>query len=265
MVILASFLAILKAHLRFGAIFFICLTWSELTLAYAQPDGKDLVPRVFIYRGAGACEGCEQTLNKLARTLGQKTQYVSAKEISAKSLTQADVWVQPGGDALELARVISKEKMSALREFIFNGGSYVGFCAGAFFADQWIDDNKTVQGLGVLAGETYDFLPTETATVLPISWGTEVREMYHQGGPAFRLNFNSDSGSSAGTNSNVAILARYSDSAPAIIEYSYGKGKVILVGPHPEATEKWFQADGLKVPGRLSDDLAMVLLNKAAN
>jgi glutamine amidotransferase-like uncharacterized protein len=145
--------------------------------------------------------------------------------------------------------------MTLLRRFVSEGGSYLGLCAGAWLADSTLDDANKVAGLGFLPGETYDFLKTPESVVLKINWGGKVLPMYFQAGPAFRI--------SPKAASKVKILASYTNGTPAAIQFAYGKGSVILSGPHPEATPYWYREAHLKVPPILSRKEALDLIRLA--
>jgi glutamine amidotransferase-like uncharacterized protein len=196
---------------------------------------------ILIYKDLGACRGCAEAPAQLARSLKLTTRYVQASMIQASKLANAKVWIQP--------------KMQILRDFIAQGGSYIGICAGAFFADATVDDAETIPGLGLIPGETYDYLTHNNPIVVTVNWLGNDRPMYFQGGPAFRIAKQDES--------RVEVLARYKDNSPAAIRFLYGRGKVILVGPHPEAPSGWFEADGLAIPDGHNNDVALDIIRSA--
>ncbi len=53
---------------------------------------------------------------------------------SSNSLSRFDVLIFPGGRAHKQADALGEEGRRAVKEFIRNGGGYVGICAGAFLA-----------------------------------------------------------------------------------------------------------------------------------
>lgn len=212
--------------------------------------------QVMVYRGPGACEGCSDAPAEIAARLGLPVRFVNARHVDDRGLPPNAIWIQPGGDALVLERQVTPRQKNILRRFVERGGAYVGFCAGAFFADTTIDDQHRVPGLGLIPGETYDFLPHDRASSLPIVWGNEFRWMFYQAGPAFRL--------FPQNRVPVEVLARYRDGSPAAIRFRFGAGKVVLSGPHPEASAKWFAEERLPVPARLSEDLAARMIQWAA-
>jgi glutamine amidotransferase-like uncharacterized protein len=74
--------------------------------------------------------------------------------------------------------------------------------------------------------------------------------MYFQDGPAFRLD------NAAG----ATILATYPDGPAAVVVAPYGKGRVGVSGPHPEADESWYEEKGLTNPDGIRFDLAYQLI-----
>src|SRR5439155_12616093 len=59
---------------------------------------------------------------------------VTAADIRAGRLQDADVLVQPGGSGSKQAETLQPEGREAIRQFVKNGGGYVGICAGAYLA-----------------------------------------------------------------------------------------------------------------------------------
>jgi len=113
----------------------------------------------------------------------------------------------------------------------------LGFCAGAFLAGPWLDDNDSLPGLNIVPA--YDFDHThgdEHPRVEPILWNGQVRHVYYQGGAAFRV----------GDKDSNIVKATYQDGSAVILYSTYGKGKVAVSGAHPEAPNSWFQDDHLK-------------------
>ena len=81
---------------------------------------------------------------------------VNADDIRAGKLAGAKMLVQPGGGCNTQYLNLQKEGQDAIREYVRNGGSYYGICAGAFLATQsvpnrgrlglvpWKDDQEPI-------------------------------------------------------------------------------------------------------------------------
>jgi glutamine amidotransferase-like uncharacterized protein len=210
---------------------------------------------VLVYHGPGSCrEGCARAAAQVAWDLGEKVKFVGPERIAPKVFQNVRVWIQPGGDAIEVATALDSHQKKMIRDFVFKGGSYLGFCAGAFFADTKVDDALTIDGLALLPGTTYDLLPGQLAGVLlPIAWEGKNRAIYFEQGSGFRLN----------PINQVDITATYPDATPAVISFKYGKGLVIVSGVHPEAPLAWKEKVGLRDPDGEDMDLARELLGRA--
>lgn len=62
-----------------------------------------------------------------------------------------------------------------------------------------------------------------------------------------------------------AVVGRYPDRTPAIVEGSSGKGWVILCGVHPEAPENWRGGLTFKTPASIANAYAGTLIEAALN
>ena len=199
-----------------------------------------------VYNGKGACkEGCASAIARIARQVVLKVRYINSKTLTAESLQGASVYIQPGGDALDVLKVVSPEQLELIREFIADGGSYLGICAGAFLADTYVDDDKKVLGLGILPGETIDYHsprpdpqpPEPNEEILPTTWIEGLlpgiagpRQMYFSEGTGFRLR---------PASASLEVLSLYADGTPSAVRFVHGAGKVLLTGVHPEPPQKW--------------------------
>lgn len=209
----------------------------KMSIEDVKNPGKD-APLALVYRGPGSCSDgdCSKVAANLMRKAGFRTLYIRPSEITPKILAAARVWVQPGGDALRVRAAMSKKAFEALKEFIYDGGNYIGFCAGAFLASPWLDDNDTLPGLNIVPA--YDIDHThgdERPRVEPIVWHGKSRYVYYQGGAAFRV----------GPENQHIVQATYLDGTAVIVYNTYGKGHVAVSGAHPEAPKAWFDDDHL--------------------
>jgi hypothetical protein len=105
-------------------------------------------------------------------------------------------------------------------------------------------------GFQLLPGDTDQFIAsrrasvkTEADTIVNVHWRGQLRSMYFQDGPFFLL----DRGAT-----DVIVLATYTSGKIAALVAPYGKGKVGVSGPHPEATAAWYEAANLVNPEGVS-------------
>jgi glutamine amidotransferase-like uncharacterized protein len=130
----------------------------------------------------------------------------------------------------------------ALRDFVSNGGRYIGFCLGAYMAghDPGFSLIPKEDDVSQEIEEPGSQVDDEDDTIIQIDWsfstgkkeGTTERKRwaYFQDGPTFTLS----------EHSPATVLARYSSTGDvAAMLNQFGKGWVANVGPHPEADKAW--------------------------
>lgn len=209
---------------------------------------------LLVYRGPAASEGCPEAVARLLRwTLPECTvAYVGPRErlaLNAATLSTASLYAQPGGDSVKAAWRHLRGHRDEVRAFVAQGGHYLGVCLGAYLAGH-------EPGFGLVDGEPVPYittagasLRTEDAALLEIVWG-ERRPMYVQDPCVLPA----DAGAS--------VVATFDNGQPAAMVSSFGRGRVALSGPHPEASDDWFIDDGLPTPARPTLDLGADLVRR---
>ncbi|MYW70938.1 hypothetical protein, partial [Pseudonocardia sp. SID8383] len=136
------------------------------------------------------------------------------------------------GGTLSAAWRTMRPAAGPLRDWVGDGGRYLGFCLGGYLAG-------ATPGFGLLPGDTDRWIDSPGATVghdgdalVRLDWRGRDRTLFFQDGPHFLL----DSGT---------VLARYPDGLVAAAVTPFGHGRVGVVGPHPEAGPDWFADAGL--------------------
>ena len=216
-------------------------------LAHAQ-SGTAL-----IYKGAGSChEGCSEAAALMAQKAGFTPVYVMPNELDEAKFQSAKLWIQPGGDSVVAANTMRADLKKRIAKFVYDGGGYVGFCAGAFFATRYIG-GLSVPGLGILPGRTmtYDKVGNK-ATMIDINWEGKVRNLYWNLGPRLILP------------ASVPSVASYPDGTPAAARGEYGAGRVYVTGLHPEAPAAWKEYFHLTDTDGQDDALAVEMIRWAA-
>ena len=214
-----------------------------------------------VYRGPASCSGCSEAAAKLIKSASQKfhVAYVGPKErrkLTATNLRKAALYVQPGGDtSVAKADVLLGAKAKrAITSYVRSGGRYVGICQGAYLAG-------SMPGMSLLApGNTDQYIRTNGAltksvadTVLPVRWGTKRYPMYFQDGPYFTV----------GSTRGVKVLARYTNGKIAALSKRVGRGRIAVIGPHPEAPRGWYRAIDKKDHSSRGRILGKRLINAA--
>ncbi|GAA2795406.1 BPL-N domain-containing protein [Crossiella cryophila] len=216
----------------------------------AQPPSTP-PPLALVYNGPQGCTDCAPAVATLLRNAPRpyRVEFVTAP--TAAALAGAQLYVQPGGGA-DLDGTWRQLKGSAgvIRDWVRGGGSYLGLCFGAYLAGR-------DPGFDLLPGDTEGYagspgstVPDDRHTVIKVDWQGKSRHMYFQDGPTFVL----------AANATATVLASYPNGKPAVLVAPFGKGRVGVSGPHPEADESWYAEHGLRNPDGVRLDLAHELI-----
>lgn len=182
--------------------------------------------------------------------------------IDGRVLGMADVFVMPGGADLPYCRKLDGAGNANIRGFVENGGTYLGICAGAYYACREIAYHKGADdGIcgprelafvdGVAVGSLPELTPPHDATLATAAivdialQNGQTAKVFYQGGCRFDL----------GAGHDADILATYAQiagSPPAIIRRKIGRGKAILSGVHFEITAEKLPAH----PAQNTDEAA---------
>ncbi len=207
-----------------------------------------------VYRGPASSPGIPADTARFLRTCSQRFRIEFCgpnrgdPPVDAATLSRASLYVQPGGGNDFIAAWQSvKASTDPLREFIHNGGRYLGICMGGYLAG-------SRPGYNLLPGNSDDYTKTRGAEVktarnaiIKVRWPTPhrspTREIFYQDGPYFWLD----------SRAGARVLARYSNGRIAAMVVPFGKGAVAVSGPHPEANRSWYRLAGLPYPGDTFD------------
>ena len=212
---------------------FICLLL--FSQAWSQP-----VPIAAVYYGPAVCHGCPQSLAKVIKQAGYDVRKIYVGGITAEALKGVALFAIPGGDDVdELMSALMPGGAGVIKKFIYEGGSYLGVCLGAYVASE--------SGLGLFSGSINAHAKNIDARMEKITWHGQARWVYFQDGPEFELK----------NNSKIDIWAKYKTGELAALQYRYGQGYVGLVGPHLEADQSWLSDDHLIDPD--GDDSALLV------
>lgn len=206
---------------------------------------KDIV--VYVDQGVSG-EALRQTVKCLQQEVDLKAHKLKRKD--AKSLIaggwegETSLLIVPGGRDVYYHASLDGKGTKRVREYVEQGGGYLGICAGAYFAADSIEFEKggRLQVCGKRALELYPGLAIGPAYGLGkysyesdqgveaahISWRNEECFAYFNGGCYF---------DSAHKFPGVQVLSSYLniDASPAaIVECRVGQGRALLSGVHIE-------------------------------
>ncbi|KAJ9453466.1 Biotin apo-protein ligase-related protein [Diplonema papillatum] len=244
-----------------------------LVALYDDVGGSSAKKGVPNCRGAADLEDCLRARAKAGRLAGREflVQRVTGKDIAGGVLKRQnfDVLIHPGGEGYAQGRRLGHEGMRLVKEFVSQGGGYVGICAGANLASA--DDNYAPYRIGLVASRTLDSTPQypnvknlRGVAMCDIELNDVGREVFrtdaiavkkivYANGPLFLKD--DQCKTEDAFRSRFEILARYSSEVaasdygrfvrckgnayrmtgkPAIIACPYGLGRVLCFSPHPE-------------------------------
>lgn len=205
--------------------------------------------KVGVYLDKGAGRSKENLLKVLANFQNLSVEKLTAADIRNGKLNDLDVVIQPGGSGGSQGRHLGEGGREKIRDFLKNGGGFIGICAGAYLASadySWslnILDAKVMDRKHWARGKgTVELALSESGQELLQVEGDRLEIYYGQGpllAPANNPNI-PDFDSLATFNTEIA-----KNGAPkgvmkgttAIARGKYGKGRVICFSPHPELTK----------------------------
>lgn len=174
---------------------------------------------------------------RLCETYGRSNvSFADANDILNGALDKSVfLFVMPGGADLYYCEKLNGDGNRLIREFVEEGGHYLGICAGAYYGAREIDWGKgEITGPRELAfadqkatGPVYEFLEENDIgkswhNIVDVTIGGERYIALYAAGPVF----------------DGEGLASYSNGQTAIVKKQVGKGTVILSSPHIEYAPK---------------------------
>jgi hypothetical protein len=210
---------------------------SESATSPPTESSSEILPAegsyALVYDGPVAAEGAADAVAAVVEDIGLPVTFISDIFELPEFLEDAAVFIIGGteDDLSPLFNAFTPEVDVALRDYLQRGGRYLGICGGAYLASSGWDEYGTwVRMLGIIPAESGILDDNEEPRILPIDWLGETYQMYFQYGPTFIL---------TPTSQDVRTIAYYSDGDIAALLSSYGRGKVAVSGPHPEAEDDW--------------------------
>ncbi|MBN8419857.1 MAG: biofilm PGA synthesis protein PgaB [Verrucomicrobia bacterium] len=204
--------------------------------------------KVGIYRGPGSPQGgVDNVLNVLKPFPQVKAVVLSGQDVGSLNISTYDVLVFPGGSGSGQSKGIGEAGLKKVRDFVRNGGGYVGICGGAYLAC-----SNFTWGLGILNAGTVsnkwrrgqamlDLAPTPAGQ----RWLGDVKSPFkvrYHNGPILKPAARTDLPAYDVLTVFKTEIAEYGSPAgvqvgsPAHVIATYGKGRVFISSPHPENT-----------------------------
>jgi glutamine amidotransferase-like uncharacterized protein len=232
-------------------IFSILLT---VALHLSAAEGAVRPIRVAVYQGPGAGPSRTNLLEVLRAAKGApglQVVQVGPEAIRSGKLKEFDVLMHPGGGGGAQGRALEPEGRTAIREFVRNGGGFIGICAGAYLATddyEWslglvearvVDKRHWARGIGPvevelspagreffgMEGERFSIHYAQGPLLSRKEWDNPAAPEYESLG-IYRTGL-------AQKGAPEGIMPGTS----AIIRTTFEKGRVFVFSPHPELTQ----------------------------
>lgn len=218
----------------------------------AVPLTSDRVPSVLLFNGTGTSPNDVAAIETLLAR--DEISYSTASSAQLDGMDGARLRtyrlvIVPGGDFTRIGNGVRKETAVKLRDAVQSGVSYLGICAGAFFAGR-----SPYNGLDLTSGAQFGFYSAEArgvrkAAVAISGAGTPTLDQYWEDGPQLT--------------GWGEVVGKYPDGTPAVVQGKSGDGWVILTGVHPEAPESWRRGLDFTTPASVDHAYAVALIRSA--
>ena len=97
--------------------------------------GQERKPvRVALYADKGTSSSSDQLLKVLNSFKDMEVRTVNAAEIGEGKLSGFDLLIHPGGSGGSQGKALGETGREKIRNFVSQGGGYLGICAGAYLA-----------------------------------------------------------------------------------------------------------------------------------
>ncbi len=233
---------------------------AETPPGIITPPRSGTAPRVAIYDDKGTGGGQAGLEAALATVPGSLAWRVGAEDIQDGALAGFDLVIFPGGSGSSEAKALGEKGREQVKHFVEGGGGYTGICAGAYLAASNYDwslgfsNQRTFAEMREIPGEGQKSMwfrgDSATVTMELSEAGKqilgdhpgELPVIYHNGPIIPPLK--------EGEQPTYEVLAWFRSETsqyeaqkgtmtgtPAMISAHYGKGRVLVISPHPEASK----------------------------
>jgi glutamine amidotransferase-like uncharacterized protein len=180
---------------------------------------------------------------------------VNSSELNQMSESQIRGYrllIVPGGNFIDIGNSLTPSAAANIRNAVQNGLNYLGICAGGFLAG----NSGYYNGLDLTSGVRFSFYSAENQGIRKAAMaitgpGAPALDQYWEDGPQFT--------------GWGAVVGKYPDGTPAIVEGTFGSGSVILTGVHPEAPADWRRGMPFNTPVSVDNAYAGTLISAALN
>ena len=252
--ILASLVLISTAFIGCGKGSMLAKGTNAAAAATSRPLTSGDISPILLFNGTGTSPNDVAALETILSS--NRLNYATVNSSQLNEMGEAQMrgyrlLIIPGGNFVDIGNGLTPGTTANLRKSVQNGLNYLGICAGAFFAG-----NSPYNGLNLTSGVRFGFYSAENQgirkTAVAITGvGQPTLDQYWEDGPQL-----------AGWG---AVVGKYPDGTPAVVEGTFGSGWVILSGVHPEAPDHWRRGMTFSTPVSIDNAYAAMLIRAALN
>jgi glutamine amidotransferase-like uncharacterized protein len=237
----------------------LALSATAFTACRAPADkpktDKSKTP-ILLFTGTGTSANDAKAIETLLVSNHLDFSTVSSSELNGmkeEDLERYLLLIIPGGNFVDIGNGLTSSTTANVRDAVHKGLNYLGVCAGAFLAGNFPVPYKS---FNLTSGVKFGFYAEENrgvhkaAVAINVAGGPTL-DQYWEDGPQL-----------AGWG---AVVGKYPDGTPAIVEGTFGAGWMILTGVHAEAPESWRDGMTFKTPATDDNTYAGTLIQAALN
>ena len=218
-----------------------------------MPAHANIAP-ILLFNGTGTSPQDVAALKKILS--GQPLSYSTVDSPQLNGMGESQIreyrlLIVPGGNFEHIGNSLTSSTIAKIHNAIHNGLNYLGICAGAFLAG-----SLPYNGLDLTSGSRFGFYAAESrgirkAALAITAAGGQTLDQYWEDGPQLT--------------GWGAVVAKYPDGTPAVVEGTFGSGWVVLTGVHPEAPASWRRGMDFRTPVEIDHAYAATLIRAALN
>ena len=209
---------------------------------------------ILLFKGTGTSRNDVAAVETILNSNHLSYSTVNSSHLNAMGESQIRGYrllIVPGGNFIDIGNGLTSSTTANIRNAVQSGLNYLGICAGGFFAG-----NSGFNGLNLTSGVRFGFYSAEARGIrkaaVPIAGaGAPTLDQYWEDGPQFT--------------GWGAVVGKYPDGTPAIVEGTFGSGWVVLSGVHPEAPKDWRRGMTFNTPVSVDNAYAATLIHAALN
>jgi len=218
-----------------------------------RPAPSNRAP-ILLFAGNGTSAGDVKAVERILDDNHLQYETATSRQLNrmaAPRLTAYRLVIVPGGNFMDMSASLTPRTTATIHDAVQAGLSYLGICAGAFLAG---DGRGYYNSFDLASGTRFGFYAAENrgirkAAVAVAGVNTPAIEHYWEDGPELT--------------GWGAVVGKYPDGTPAVVEGTSGQGWVILVGVHPEAPETWRRGMTFATPAIVANAYAGTLVRAA--